>query len=240
MADEFPLILLSKLGLPELARSFSAYLESSEDVILFREQSRQHVEVSFCGVRFSCKFGIAKEGLLDAKQVMLNSDLAESTTSISIGFSGLVDSALPILPLVKSLLELASKFAASLPVAAVLWAPANIASGPKFFRNSVDDFVSGGAFPSLALVRFNSAEGNILRTNGLAWFSNQEVEFNTSDMDENEAIRRLVRIIHDIAENGAMAENIEVAGLDAGERLSLSVSAEEGVVRVRQTSKTDI
>jgi hypothetical protein len=135
-------------------------------------------------------------------------------------------------------LELACIFAKSL-ASAVLWKPAELASGPDFFQDSVQNFVAGGAFPSLSLVRFESTSAGLLRTRGLAWFADQEIEFQPTHLAENEAVRRMVRIIHDIAENGAIAEDVETAGLDRGERVYLTLHPEEKLVRVKSSSKME-
>lgn len=239
MTDKFPLIVLSQQELPQLEAMFLELIEKSDAVFLVHQQSKHCIELNFSGVRFNCEIFEPKGGYSEFKQIMLNSNLSMASSGIALGFSESVSSPQPILPLVKLLLELACIFAKSLAASAVLWKPAELASGPDFFQDSVQNFVSGGAFPSLSLVRFESTSASLLRTKGLAWFADQEIEFQATHLAENEAVRRMVRIIHDIAENGAITEDVETAGLDDGERVCLTLHPEEKLVRVKSSSEME-
>ena len=239
MADKFPLILLSQQELPDLEALFLELIEKSNEVFLVHRHSKHCLELNFSGARFDCEIFELEDAYSEFKQIMLNSNLAMARSGLALGFSEFASSPQPILPMVKLLLELASILAKSLRVSAVLWKPAELASGPELFQDSVHSFVSGGAFPSLSLVRFESTKIGVLRTRGLTWFADQEIEFHLNQLAENEAVRRMIRIIHDIAENGAIAEDVETAGLDHGERVFLTLHQEEKLVRVKTTSEME-
>jgi len=233
VVDEYPLTLLTKLETSDLASIFLDFLKESEDAFLFRRHSNNQIDISYCGIRFSCKFTATPSGVVDAKQVMLNSDLSASVSGLSIGFGELVKSELPIFPIVRTLLELASHLSKSLPTLGVMWSPAQIVCGPDFFNSSIDDFTAGGAFPSLPLIRFESDNRGKIYTRGVDWFARQEVEIEAADFGQDGGIRRLVRVIHDIVENGAITEDVEVAGFEPDEKLFFSVNAEENLVEIR-------
>ena len=124
-------------------------------------------------------------------------------------------------PVVAGLLSLGAEICDNLPVRLVHWWPSELANGPAFFGEAVRDYANGGAFPALSLVRFEKSGASTITTNGLDWFVRQEIAFDTAGLDEASVVKRLVRLLHDIVENGPLMDEMLVDGLQAGERLQL-------------------
>ena len=74
--------------------------------------------------------------------------------------------------------------------------------------------------PALVQIGIAETESGMFETTGLDYFAGQEVRLNApTGYAANEAVKRLVRIAHDIASNGKIDNEIETSGLVAGESL---------------------
>jgi hypothetical protein len=136
-------------------------------------------------------------------------------------------------PIIQACLSEAAAFGSYLGAAAMYWKPAKIVSGFGFFNKSLADFEKGGAFPILSTVHFEIGAADIVRTSGLAWFCGQEFEFHYTDLTVAKAMRRCVRLAHDMILNGPFVRIETVPGLERDEILEISPSDDLSLVRVK-------
>jgi hypothetical protein len=120
-----------------------------------------------------------------------------------------------------------------------VWHPANIVSGFSYFSEAVIDYMSGGAFPVLALVNFKAEDDGTINSRGLALLSGQELQVASNDMGQSEAILRVARVAHDIAINGAVNKAVKLAGIVPDEILDLQPVPESGLLRMNIYSTAD-
>jgi hypothetical protein len=139
-------------------------------------------------------------------------------------------------PIMQACLSEAAAFGSYLGAAAIYWKPAKIVSGFGFFDKSLTDFENGGAFPILSTVHFEIGAVGIVRTSGLAWFCEQELEFRYTDLAVAKAMHRCVRLAHDMILNGRFVRIETVPGLDRDEILDISPSDDLSLVRVKRKS----
>lgn len=78
-------------------------------------------------------------------------------------------------PVVRTLAALAAEMAEALPVEAVVWHPADVATETRVFSHSVLAWLAGGAFPTRSLTALSAQADGSVASRGLAHFSGQEV-----------------------------------------------------------------
>lgn len=122
---------------------------------------------------------------------------------------------------------------------AVVWNISNIISDSQYFIDVINQYEKGGAFPILPTIDFIFDDESILKSKGLSYFSNQEVHYDCRHLSEAESMRRITRVVHDIAVNGAYSNNMEVDGLDDNERIFITIGDDHSIVKVRSIFKTD-
>ncbi len=234
MQNHSPLLIDFSCDTEELLALFSAFLKSSENLHLVASQAGgRESEVNYRAARYVCKLGPSDDATDSFKPIMTNGDRSGIQSSIAIGMGDMVKTDPPIPPVAAGLLNLGADICADLPANLVHWMPAELTSGPEFFLEAMREYGNGGAFPALPLVRFEESEGGAILTKGLHWFARQEVRFETEKLDEAAAVKRMVRILHDIVHNGPIAEAMQVAGLEAEEELRLLPKADGSLVEVQ-------
>ena len=82
-------------------------------------------------------------------------------------------------------------------------------------------------------------EERTLLSSGLAWFSGQEIELNGGGLKGQDLVRRAVRLVHDIATNGAVNAHRLVPDLDSNRLIELTPMAEGDVLRCEICFKAD-
>jgi hypothetical protein len=96
----------------------------------------------------------------------------------------------------------------------VYWSPSGNLIESGYFKDAIQSFVDGGAFPALALVRFDSSKEWVTRSTGLDWFSGQEIDASHPQLSARDAMYRLVRIAHDMAMIGPYENESQLDGLN--------------------------
>jgi len=146
-----------------------------------------------------------------------------------------------VAPIAQAFLAFGAKLAGDLSADAVVWNPARLVSEPGFFVETVNDYVGGGAFPVLATVDFEYHENEYrLQSQGLAWFSGQEIALAGAGAQGQELARRAVRLIHDIAVNGPIIMHQYVADLDTDLQIELAPTGEaNSILNCHIRSKSD-
>lgn len=117
------------------------------------------------------------------------------------------------------------------------WLPAHQSIDFEHFAVSVDDYLDGGPTPILLQIAIKKSDDQELRTLGLNYFANQEVVLVPAPgMIESEAIKRLVRICHDIAVNGRIETELETDGLHEGEKICFKPNADRSNLAITISS----
>lgn len=133
-----------------------------------------------------------------------------------------------MLPVVRACVALGAALAKHTGAAAVVWIPARSAMTPDYFAATVTDWQGGGAFPALGLTAL-VADGSGMTSEGLAFFTGQEIEVCASDLAQ--AGRIAVRLIHGLTAHGPLLVPTDLTGPD-GEALLAQPSADGCKVRV--------
>jgi len=156
-------------------------------------------------------------------------------TAVHLRLGGAVASGRAVPAVTLAMLQLANMLGAALKADAVQWHPAAIISGFDYFSESVTQYAGGGAFPALLCVGFDVTQSGLVRTRGLRWLSGQELVFQHPQMPRHDAMRYVVRLVHDLATQGAINAPLEVRGLNVDETVRLTPDAESRVLFARLT-----
>jgi hypothetical protein len=137
-----------------------------------------------------------------------------------------------LLPVVRSQMALAAELASLTGIQAVGWEPARSLSSPAHFIRSVTRWLEGGVFPGLGLTALAEVEDGGLRSEGLAFFTGQELSIGSELARDKAAAARLVlRLIHELVEAGGIAAPEHITGPE-GEALLLEPIDKGQVVQV--------
>lgn len=196
-------------------------------------QSADALTLRFCGVVLRLSVVDVPDDLSLADPIFCNVDIARIQCAIAVDFADDTKLGMQVPPLIRNMLDFAAKIADAMQPVALLWKPQNILSGRDYFCEAVERYVDGGPFPSLLLVQFRGGEGTIT-TAGLELLVGQEIEFELDDKSSSEGIHRLVRLVHDMMINGPIGTAMDVPGIDAGEYLRLTPSADGAHLHVRK------
>jgi hypothetical protein len=139
------------------------------------------------------------------------------------------------IPVIRTMAGIAADLAPQLPgLAAIAWPPARAIIGAEFFASSVAGWLAGGAFPSLGFTAFDDDPQGGVVSEGLAWFTGQELRFaNELAKDRAGAARLGVRLVNQLVVQGRVTANEYIVAPDGG-RLALEPTRDGKVVRVRR------
>lgn len=125
----------------------------------------------------------------------------------------------PLMPVIRVLCGLGATLAALPGVLAVCWEPAKSWMAPDYFIRAIAGWQAGGAFPALGLATLERASNGALSSHGLDYLIGQELRFEPdSSLPLPAATRIAVRLIHQMAEGGAIDAATDLTGPD-GEAL---------------------
>ena len=138
-------------------------------------------------------------------------------------------------PVVRPMMGLAAMLVPHLEgLAALAWRPAGTLIGPDFFVSSMTAWLAGGAFPALGLTAFTPEPDGGLRSEGLTFFTGQELQIEPALAADRAAGARLgIRLVHQLTGQGRISAVEAITGPD-GERLTLEPTNDGRVVRVRR------
>ena len=139
------------------------------------------------------------------------------------------------MPVVRTMAGIAADLLGALPAAvAVMWPPSRSYIGPGFFAASVSAWLSGGAFPALGLTAFDDEPGGGMRSEGLAWFTGQELLIAPDLAKDRAAAARLaIRLVNQLVSQGRLIASEVIVGPDGG-RLALEPTRDGGTIRIRR------
>lgn len=153
--------------------------------------------------------------------------------TLSIVPSGHIKSAQTSLPIVKTWWLTAAQLAAQLGnCAGVIWGPSAERISVKDFEEQSDKWNNKGTFPSSGLVRFIDDLDEGLRTNGLSFFTKQELRIEPELVDDRDFAERLgFRLVQTLIHRETLNAVEEFIGPD-GSKLKLVPSQNGKFVRV--------
>jgi hypothetical protein len=163
-------------------------------------------------------------------RIFCNADLSDIQSAVHIDLGPAVASGRVVPAIVQAMLELGEVLGRNLGIKAVFWSPAAVASGYDYYAEAVTQYAEGAAFPALLCVGFDMSTNGIVQTTGLAWLCDQELTFAHAHLPAHEAMRYVVRLVHDLATQGAYDRALEVPGLNADEVVILTPSPDQGKV----------
>lgn len=137
------------------------------------------------------------------------------------------------MPIVRRMLGLAAELGSELPtLRAIFWPPAAISIGPTSFCTNVASWVAGGQFPAQCLIGFRPMNDQALQTEGLAFFTGQELRIEPDFVgDHSTATQLAIRLVQQLVQHGPLTETEDVMAPD-GSQMRLKPSGNGKFVRV--------
>lgn len=137
-----------------------------------------------------------------------------------------------LLPVVRTQMAIALELCELPGAVAVGWEPAGSLSSVAHFKDGVERWLDGGAFPGLGLTAIELADNGGLRSIGLAFFTGQELELSPElCADRSKGTKLALRLIHELVESGRLEDRTEFAG-PQGEGLVLEPDKDGRTIRV--------
>jgi hypothetical protein len=196
-------------------------------------------EIIYRGVSFVVSVDLHGQHISSFKPIFCNLEPTLIRCGIDISLGKHVAGGERVPAIMQALLGIGYKLGTSLNSAAAVWHPAKVVSGFAYFSEAVADYLAGGAFPVLAMVNFKADNDGVINSTGLALLSGQELQVSNSGMDQREIMRRVVRVVHDVAVNGPIRESVKLDGIELDEILELEPLAESGLLRMKACSISD-
>jgi hypothetical protein len=162
--------------------------------------------------------------------IFCNADLSDIQSAVHIDLGPAVASGRIVPAIVQAMLELGDVLSRNLGIKAVFWSPADVVSGYDYYADAVAQYAEGAVFPALLCVSFDMSTIGIMQTTGLAWLCDQELTFTHPKLPAHEAMRYVVRLVHDLATQGAYDHALELPGLYVDEVVVVTPSPDQGTV----------
>jgi hypothetical protein len=153
--------------------------------------------------------------------IFCSSDTRWVHSALTIRLGAAVAAGQMVPAVICALFSLGQNLGSCLGAKATLWSPASVMSGFDYFAEAITQYDNNAAFPSLVCIGFDTSSDNCIRTTGLDWFCGQELVFARDRLPVHEAMRYVVRLVHDMALNGAVENAMEVPGMERRERLEM-------------------
>lgn len=175
-----------------------------------------------------------------AHHIFCSADLTAIASALHIDFGPAVTAGRAVPAIVQVLLELGEVLGRHLDIKAVFWSPAAVASGYDYYAEAVTQYGQGAAFPALLCVAFDTSKPGIVQTTGLAWLCGQELTFEHAQLPTHEAMRYVVRLVHDLATQGAYDRALEVPGLNVGDVVQVTPGPDKGSINACLVSRKEV
>jgi hypothetical protein len=224
MAYTKPLMLLFTEDAGSIVQQLRTVVANENLVSAYHDEVHARAEslLLYDGISYTIDIRAPHSELGRFKNIFGNCNVSAITTVLAIDFGQNVAGGHSVAPVVLRLLKLGALLAKKLHAHSVAWTPGQVMSDAAYFSAAVSDYAAGGVFPALATVDFIfSDSGTLLNTKGLSWFSGQELEMRCRLLDQAEIMRRAVRIVHDVAINGAVTDAIDLPDLERDNILTL-------------------
>jgi hypothetical protein len=243
MERQIPLFLIFSCDAAEVIAGIDDFVRDSDGAVARALPSVSPSDQSLIwnGLQFALCLAELPELAADAQPILCSSMGTKSSIVFSLNFSEHAAGGSRLPEIAQAFLKFAALLVRYLSPDRVLWVPGNLLVDPEYFAETVADYTKGGAFPVLATIKLTwSPEKDRLQTEGLEWFSGQEVECAVEGGSEQDWLRRIVRLVHDIATNGPLTTDQAVPDLDENQQVLLSLKDEARVIYARIGSEMDI
>lgn len=212
-----PLLLLFDVSQAELRDKFDALVANSPHLSIdpLGQAGKSRTTIVVDGLTFLCDWNVTHADMSNSRKIF--STIGEEMVQSAMGLAlhPHIGEGFRIPEIAKAFLALGASLARQLGATGVFWRPAALQTGPDYFVEVVDSYLSGGVFPVLPIVDFEfDDEERVLRSNGLDLFCGQEFEIQSDQMERPEIIRRAIRLAHDLATNGAVEDEQDVPDID--------------------------
>ena len=230
-----PLTLLVGAPVAEVSRAFRSFIEADKDYTAVNADLNRSVktEIFYHGVSFIVSIQKPIADRARFKNIFCNVKPSSMGCGVSIGLDAHVAGGEQVPAIIQALLAVARSIGTSLGAQAVIWHPAGVISGFAYFSEAVSDYCAGGAIPVLALVNFKSESDGKINSTGLSYLSGQELQVARSAMDDSDMMRRVVRVVHDMAVNGQISKTLKLVGIEPEEVVELQPLPEYGHVQMK-------
>ena len=182
--------------------------------------------------------GLAPGRALDAPEIRHLLDLPEGFTTSSLDAVSLLpgphlSGGINSLPVVRIMLGLIADIVSDLQfLRGIFWPPAGILIGPALFRANARSWIDGGPFPAQALTGIRQMSDGSLQTDGLAFFTGQEIRIEPDSVGDYPTAAQLVnRLVQQLVQHGPLTQAEEVMAPD-GSLMRLEPSGNRKFVRV--------
>jgi hypothetical protein len=137
-----------------------------------------------------------------------------------------------MLPVVKTMADVASRLAVGLGSKVVCWQPAGCWMDPGYFSRIAEGWSEGGAFPALGFTGIERTQDGGVESDGLAFFIGQELRVEARRGESAaDTVKLAVRVIDHLVRHGPLAGREELAG-PGGEALLAEPSGDGRFVRL--------
>jgi hypothetical protein len=238
-----PLQLLFDEPLASIKQKFAYLVEMQTDVFVDGSMGSHSAQIYMqrAGIGYVLTWSEGAPALTGYRPIFTDINASAMMTAVSIDFDADVEGGALVPPIAMALLELGQILATSLSSKAVVWNPAKLVADPIFYSDSVAGYAAGGAFPVLACVDFEYDDAqSMLCSTGLSWFADQEMQLSGAGMERSALTRRAVRLVHDVATNGAIIMQQYVPDLDDDKVIELVPDIESKLLRCEIQSKADV
>lgn len=242
MAPSAPLQLLFNQTLAELRKNLFLLIEADQNLSIDPVVNQSgNISILYQGIlSFELAVQSFSHSLSGFRTLFIDRHLPKNQTAIAIDFGPHLAGGNHVPPLARALLTLGATLATQLSAHAVIWYPAKIISDVSLFADSVDGYANGGIFPVMATVDFEySDQERAINSMGLSWFSGQEIAIGGCDIGGQDLVRRAIRIIHDVAVNGAIILQQDVPDLASDNLITLTPNKETNILLCEIWSKMD-
>lgn len=112
-----------------------------------------------------------------------------------------------------------------------IWNVSKILTDPQYLSDIIAEYEKGGAFPILPLINFINDQNGAIYSQGLSYFSDQEIIYDAGHLPVFDVITRMTRMVHDIAVNGAYVGGMTFDGMETDEQIILNIDANGSIVQ---------
>lgn len=140
-----------------------------------------------------------------------------------------------LIPVVRTQARIGAELVRRFPgIAAVGWSPARTLVGRDFYLSTTEAWLAGGPFPALGLTAFRQMLGGAIQSEGLAFFTGQELHFDNAQFpDPAAAVRLGLRLVNELVGTGPLAEPLPLS-VQEGASVLLKPSGNRRFLRVER------
>lgn len=234
MSDKAPFSLLLVQGGDDVLAALRQAESPTSGIFLDLPTPAGDNRISFIFEGLSINVSVAPPApdICDYEPIFLQHSRNDFRTQLSFEFGMALAGGMRVPELARGMLEFAGTLSLLLGASAVCSSEARLICDRDYFVEGVNAYVSGGAFPALALVGFEREDmSGTVTTRGLAPFVGQELHLEAKHLSSSEQMRRVVRIVHDMATYGPYDAPMVLPDLDEGWEISIEPDEISALVR---------